>query len=81
MASLCGEADIILPNITEACFMCDKEFIASQHTPEYIDEFLLPLKPWCKEDCSKGVSYEDSKLGVIVYIQILVKKRNTLKKE
>lgn len=68
MASLCGEADIILPNITEACFMCDKEFIASQHTPEYIDELLTALKNLgAKKIVLKGVSYEDSKLGVIVY--------------
>ena len=27
MAKLCGEADIILPNISEACFMLEKEYI------------------------------------------------------
>lgn len=68
MAGLCGEADIILPNITEACFMCGKEFIASHHTREYIDDLLIALKDLgAKKIVLKGVSYEDSKLGIIVY--------------
>ncbi len=68
MAGLCSEADIILPNITEACFMCDKEFIADHHTQEYIDDLLAALKNLgAKKIVLKGVSYEDSKLGIIVY--------------
>lgn len=68
MADLCGEADIILPNITEACFMCNKEFIPNQHTREYIDDLLDALKELgAKNIVLKGVSYEDSKLGIIVY--------------
>lgn len=68
MAGLCSEADIILPNITEACFMCGKEFIPSHHTREYIDDLLTALKNLgAKKIVLKGVSYEDSKLGIIVY--------------
>lgn len=68
MAGLCGEADIILPNITEACFMCDKEFIANNHTSEYIDDLLVGLKALgAKKIVLKGVSYEQSKLGIVVY--------------
>lgn len=68
MADLCGEADIILPNITEACFMCDKEFIPNNHTAEYIDDLLKALEGLgAKKIVLKGVSYEDSKIGVVVY--------------
>jgi pyridoxine kinase len=68
MAGLCADADIILPNITESCFMCDKEFIASNHTQGYIDDLLTKLKELgAKNIVLKGVSYEDSKLGIVVY--------------
>ncbi|HHW67809.1 MAG: pyridoxine kinase [Epulopiscium sp.] len=68
MAGLCGEADIILPNITEACFMCDKEFIPKHHTQEYIDDLLTALNDLgARKIVLKGVSYEESKLGIVVY--------------
>ena len=36
MADLCSMADIILPNITEACFMTGTEFVSGVHTKEYM---------------------------------------------
>lgn len=68
MAKLCGQADIILPNITETCFMCDKEFKPDHHTKEYIDDLLESLKNLgAKKIVLKGVSYEEDKLGIVVY--------------
>lgn len=68
MAKLCGEADIILPNITEACFMCDRKFADGCQTKEYVDDLLEALKDLgAKKIVLKGVSYEPSKLGVVVY--------------
>ena len=43
MAELCSKADIILPNITEACFMTDTEFVDGLHTEEYIEKLLNNL--------------------------------------
>ena len=46
----------------------NKEFIPNQHTREYIDDLLDALKELgAKNIVLKGVSYEDSKLGIIVY--------------
>ena len=77
MAKLCGEADIILPNITEACFMCDKEFVAENHTREYIDDILAALKALgAKKIVLKGVSFEKGKLGIVVYDTITGEKND-----
>lgn len=68
MAGLCGEADIVLPNISEACFMCDQEYIKDHHTREYIDRLLSELKKLgAKKIVLKGVSYEDHRIGIVVY--------------
>lgn len=68
MAKLCGQADIILPNITEACFMCGKPYMAGHHTKEYIGDLLDALaKLGAKKIVLKGISYKESQLGVVVY--------------
>lgn len=67
MAGLCGQADIILPNITEACFMTGYEYRADNHTREYVDGLIEALKKLgAKTIVLKGVSYEPDKLGIVV---------------
>ena len=64
MAELCSEADIILPNITEACFMTDTEFVSGIHTEEYIETLLNKLLDMgAKNVILTGVSFEEDKLG------------------
>ncbi len=64
MASLCARADIILPNITEACFMVDEEVIEGVQTEEYIERLLTKLLDMgAKNVILTGVSFEESKLG------------------
>ncbi len=64
MAKLCSEADIILPNITEACFMVDEEFHEGVQTKEYIENLLNKLLDMgAKNVILTGVSFEESKLG------------------
>lgn len=64
MASLCAKADIILPNITEACFMVDEEFTEGVQTEEYIENLLNKLIDMgSKNVILTGVSFEESKLG------------------
>lgn len=68
MAELCGEADIILPNITEASFLTGCEMKLTGHTEEYIRELLEALaKLGAKNIILKGVSFEADKIGVAVY--------------
>ncbi len=64
MASLCSMADIILPNITEACFMVGEEFADGVQTEEYIERLLNKLlNMGAKNVILTGVSFESEKLG------------------
>ena len=68
MGTLCAKADIVLPNITEACFITGRPFIAAG----YDEAYILSL---CRDLCDMGagavvltgVSYDPAKLGVAVY--------------
>lgn len=64
MAVLCSKADIILPNITEACFMTDEKYIEGSHTEEYIENLLNKLLDMgAKSVVLTGVSFDESKVG------------------
>lgn len=64
MTSLCAKADIILPNITEACFMVGGEFNEGVQTKEYIEDLLNKLLDMgAKNVILTGVSFEEEKLG------------------
>lgn len=68
MAKLCGKADIILPNITEAAFMTGNELRLDNHDEEYISLLLSSLgKLGCKKIVLKGIRYEEGKIGVAIY--------------
>lgn len=67
MKSLCGKADYILPNITEACFLTDTEY-KEEYDREYIDTLLAKLSALgCKNIIFTGISYEQGKTGVVIY--------------
>ena len=66
MKALCGAADILVPNITEACFLTGVEY-KEVYDEKYIAtlvEKLLALG--AKKVVLTGVSYEASKTGVLV---------------
>ena len=64
MARLCKGADVILPNITEACLMTGIEYVDGLHSRQYIEKLLSAcLKLGAKNVCLTGVSLEDGKLG------------------
>ena len=66
MATLCKEADIVLPNITEACFMTGVEYKES-YDREYIDTILAALEnAGMKDIILTGVSFNKETTGVIV---------------
>ena len=67
MRSLCAQADIALPNITEAALLTKNEYIEGRHTREYIERLLddmLKLGAGCI--VLKGIADIDGKLGVAV---------------
>ncbi len=66
MKQLCAVADLILPNITEACFLTGMEYL-EEYDEAYIDELLKRLLALgAKSVVLTGVSYDKAKLGVIV---------------
>ena len=66
MKGLCGKADYILPNITEACFLTGMEY-RTEYDRAYIDELLGKLQALgCKNVILTGVSYAPGKTGVVV---------------
>ncbi|NCB52767.1 MAG: pyridoxamine kinase [Clostridia bacterium] len=68
MAKLCGKADIIVPNLTEAAFMLGEEYVGAGYDRAYIEGLLLRLSALGpKKVVLSGVSYEKGKLGAAAY--------------
>ena len=66
MKGLCKEADFVVPNITEACFLTDMEY-RTEYDRAYIDDLLNGLTDLgCKNVVLTGVSYNPGKTGVVV---------------
>ena len=67
MATLCGKADIIVPNITEAAFMTGMEY-KSEYDEAYVKEMLVKLSALGAKICIlTGVSFEAGQTGVMGY--------------
>lgn len=67
MAKLCGKADLILPNLTEACFMLGRPY-DENYTQEDIRGMLKELCALgAKRAALTGVSYEKGKVGFEMY--------------
>ncbi len=67
MKTLCAEADYILPNITESCFLTGMEY-KTDYDRAYIDALLSKLTALgCKNVILTGVSYREGKTGIVVY--------------
>ena len=67
MAELCGKADLIIPNLTEASFM-----LGIEYNPNYDEEYIRDvLKKLCslgaKRAALTGISFDPTKLGVYAY--------------
>ena len=67
MGELCAEADIILPNITEACLMTGLEY-RENYDEKYVKAVLDGLRQKSMATIIlTGVSYDDGTTGVVVY--------------
>lgn len=68
MAKLCGKADIIIPNRTEAAFMLGKEYKGGVMTKEEADGLLRELATLgAKKIILTGVFFEEDDLGAGCY--------------
>lgn len=67
MKKLCGKADFVIPNITEACFLTGVEY-KTRYDRAYIDTILEKLTALgCRNVIFTGISYEEGQTGVVVY--------------
>ena len=67
MRKLCGCADYLLPNITEACFLTGMEF-RTEYDTAYIDELIAKLCALgARNVVLTGVSYAAGRTGVVVF--------------
>jgi pyridoxine kinase len=68
MLTLCADADYILPNLTEASFMLDEEYIEDGRDRAYISRIEHKLADaGAKHVVLTGVGYEKDKLGAVCY--------------
>ncbi len=66
MAKLCSKADVVLPNITEACFMTGVEY-KEKYDKAYIDDIVLKLREFCSGTIIiTGATYGDEKVHVVI---------------
>ena len=66
MKRLCAEADYVIPNITEACFLCGLPY-KTEYDRAYIDALLAGLCAiGCRNIVLTGVSYRAGKTGIVV---------------
>lgn len=67
MATLCGKADIIVPNMTEASFMTGMEY-KEEYDEAYVKEMLLQLsKLGAKISILTGIGFKEGSTGVMGY--------------
>lgn len=67
MRTIVSEADVILPNLTEAAFLLDRPYKES-YTEAEIDEMLRALcEMGAKTSIITGVSFEEGRLGAVSY--------------
>ena len=67
MKGLCGKADYLVPNITEASFLTDMEY-KTEYDKAYIDELIEKMCALgAKNVILTGVSYEEGRTGVVVF--------------
>ncbi len=64
MKKLCGKADIIVPNITEALFLLGREYCEGPYTETFIKDILKEIsETGCKKAVLTGVHFDDSAVG------------------
>ncbi|MCL2353658.1 MAG: pyridoxamine kinase [Defluviitaleaceae bacterium] len=68
MAKLCSKADIIIPNITEACFMTGHDYKHGPYDKDYIEQLLEKLATLGpKQIVLTGVHFDDEQIGAAIW--------------
>lgn len=67
MKKLCKKADIVVPNVTEACFFLKREYQKPPYKKEYIEGLLRDLsRIFGNKIVLTGVCFDESELGAAV---------------
>ncbi len=67
MKELCGKADYVVPNMTEACFLTGMEY-KTEYDRAYVDSLIDGLVALgAKNVIFTGISYAEGKTGVVVF--------------
>lgn len=68
MAGLCARADVIVPNMSEACYMLGTDYIADGYDRDYVQNLLVSLASLgAKKVVLKGIQFDDESLGIALY--------------
>lgn len=68
MAKLCGKADIVVPNMTEASFMLGMDYPGDNYDEQYVKSILVKLTSLgCKVSAITGIILSPEKQGVMAY--------------
>lgn len=68
IAGLCGQADVIVPNLTEAAFMLGEEYVPAGYDEEHIHGLLRRLTALgCRTAVVTGVVYDPARQGAVAY--------------
>lgn len=68
MKTLCGKADIIVPNMTEALFLLGRNYKEGPYSEEFIKDILVEItKTGCKKAVLTGVHYNNDEVGAASY--------------
>lgn len=68
MSALAAKADVVIPNITEACLMLGEEYVAEGYSQQYIQRLLTGMADLgAKKVVLTGVEYEKGKLGASTF--------------
>jgi pyridoxine kinase len=67
MAKLCGKADLVIPNLTEASFMLGIPYNPN-YDKEYIEDVLRQLATLgCSKVALTGIGFKEDEIGVYYY--------------
>ncbi|CDX01582.1 Pyridoxine/pyridoxal/pyridoxamine kinase [bioreactor metagenome] len=68
MAKLCSMADIIVPNLTEAAFMLEEDYVGDKYSQDYVEKILRKLSDMgAKKVVLTGISFDPAQLGAACY--------------
>ena len=68
MGKLCGKADVIVPNLTEASFMLGIDYVGDDYDEAYIKKVLKDLTGLgCRTAVLTGVSFSPDQIGAMAY--------------